>query len=262
MSPSLLSKVPIGLLAATAMLFACAADTPSSEPAATESAASEPSTSSTAPSEPSAGSTAEVTYEGIDVSHYQGDVDWPQVKAAGMTFAFAKATQGTSEVDPMFSANWTGMAQAGLVRGAYHFFDPDVDATAQAEHFIATVELAAGDLPPVIDIEVAEGVSTEDIDDDVRTWFETVAAAYGVQPILYSDLSFIDGHLASGLSAYPLWIAEYSETPPQAPGDWSSWTFWQYSNSGAVAGIDGAVDQDRYQGTEEGWRALLVPASP
>ena len=200
-----------------------------------------------------------VTYQGIDVSHYQGAVDWATVKTAGITFAFAKATEGDSEVDPDFSANWNGMKDAGIVRGAYHYFEPDDDAHTQAEHFIATVQLGPGDLPPVLDIEVSEGVSVEGIDDDIQVWLEKVGQAYGVNPIIYSDLSFIEEYLASGFSAYPLWIAEYSESAPTAPGDWKGWTFWQYSDRGKVNGVDGAVDQDIYQGTEADWKQLLVP---
>ncbi len=201
-----------------------------------------------------------VHYQGIDVSHFQGDVDWTAVKAGGITFAFAKASQGASEVDPKFTQNWAGIKAAGLVRGAYHFFDPSVDAMAQAEHFIATVQLEAGDLPPMLDIEVSQGVSAEGIDADLQVWLTKVAGAYGVTPIIYSDLSFISTYLDSGFSAYPLWIADYSDTAPTAPGDWDTWLFWQYSSSGAVSGVDGAVDRDVYQGTEARWEQLLKPA--
>ncbi len=248
-------KATIGLLAVAALFFACNTATDDAGGGGT-AALGDGATAKTAP--PSDDTT--VTFEGIDVSHFQGDVDWTQVKAAGKTFAFAKATQGTEEVDPQFATNWPAMKQAGVVRGAYHFFQPDADATAQAEHFIATVQLEAGDLPPVIDVEVAEGVSTEGIDADVKTWLEKVAAAYGVQPILYSDLSFIQENLASGFSDYPLWVADYSSDPPDPPGDWQKWTFWQNSDTGEVAGIDGDVDLDRYQGTEAEWRGLLVAA--
>jgi lysozyme len=201
---------------------------------------------------------AEVRYDGIDVSYYQGEVDWTAVRADGVVFAFVKATEGESEVDPRFAVNWHGAQSAGVVRGAYHFFDPDVDARAQAEHFIATVHLEAGDLPPALDVEVAEGVSIEGIEDGVRVWLETVAKAFGVTPILYSDPTFLDQHLASGFAAYPLWIAEYSASPPAAPGDWNRWTFWQHSQSGAVEGVEGAVDLDLYQGSNADWQALLV----
>ncbi len=214
-----------------------------------------------APAPPAAEEAAEVTYEGIDVSHYQGQVDWALVKAAGIHFAFAKATQGTSYVDPELTANWPAMRAAGLVRGAYHFMDPDQDAAAQAEHFLATVQLEAGDLPPVLDIEVTEGMSVEGLDAAVRTWLEKVAAATGVQPIIYSDETFLDTELANGFGAYPLWIAAYEETPPAPPAAWTAWTFWQYSQSGQVSGVDGDVDRDRYQGTAAGFQELLVPAA-
>lgn len=235
---------PVLWVAWILVLFACgdASETASSQNTSTAAAASD-----------------SVTYQGIDVSHYQGSVDWTSVKVTGITFAFAKATEGDSEVDPEFSANWNGMKDAGIVRGAYHYFDPDDDAQTQAEHFIATVQLEPGDLPPVLDIEVSDGVSVEGIDEDIKVWLETVAQAYGVTPIIYSDQSFLEEYLPSGFSAYPLWIAAYSETAPTAPGDWTAWTFWQYADTGTVNGVNGAVDQDSYQGTEADWKQLLVP---
>ncbi len=204
-------------------------------------------------------STDPVKYQGIDISHYQGDIDWATVKKAGITFAFTKATEGDSEIDPKFKDNWAQIRKAGLARGAYHFFRPDVDAEIQANHFIATVRLEPGDLPPVLDIEVSEGATTEGIEDDISIWLEKVAQAYGVTPVIYSDLSFIKKHLASGFNTYPLWIADYSHPPPVAPGDWGAWTFWQYSQSGVVNGVNGAVDRDIYQGTVTGWQQLLIP---
>ena len=242
----------------TVMLGACGGGAPAGD----ESTSAGGAGAAPAPAAEVAAAAPEVTYEGIDVSHYQGTVDWTQVKAAGIHFAFAKATQGTANVDPEFAANWQGMRAAGLVRGAYHYLDPDQDATAQAEHFLATVQLEAGDLPPVLDVEVAEGMSVEGLDAAARTWLEKVAAATGVQPILYSDESFLDTELAQGFGAYPLWIAAYSETPPAPPSGWTAWTFWQFSETGQVSGVDGAVDRDRYQGTEAGFRQLLVRAVP
>ena len=202
-----------------------------------------------------------VTYHGIDVSHYQGSINWRSVKAAGTMFAFTKATEGDTDVDPDFLVNWNGIKDAGIVRGAYHFFDPNDDALTQAEHFIATVKLEPGDLPPVLDIEISEGVSVEGIENDIRVWLEKVAHAYGVKPVIYSDVSFIRKYLASGFNTYPLWIAEYSKSTPDAPGDWKAWTFWQYSDTGKVNGVGGAVDQDIYHGTEADWKQLLVPVA-
>lgn len=200
-----------------------------------------------------------VEYQGLDVSHFQGSVDWPEVLATGYRFAFAKATEGTDYVDPMFATNWQGMKAAGVVRGAYHFFRAEDDAAAQAELFIATVTLEAGDLPPALDIEIADGVSTEGIDQEITIWLEKVAAAYGVTPIIYSDHTFINANLATGFSDYPLWLAEYEEAQADAPDGWNSWTFWQSSQSGKVAGVEGAVDLDTYSGSAQAWAELRVP---
>lgn len=199
-----------------------------------------------------------VRYDGIDVSHFQGDVDWPAVKAAGKEFVFIKATEGDRYVDPRFQANWAGAKAAGLVRGAYHFFQPQKDAAAQAAHFLATVELEPGDLPPALDVEVTESVSARGIDRAAVTWLEQVEAACGATPILYSDLSFLEQYLGLGFGRYPLWLADYSETAPAAPAPWTAWTFWQSSQSGRVTGITGAVDLDVFEGRAEDWNGLRI----
>ncbi|HEV3471189.1 MAG TPA: GH25 family lysozyme, partial [Pyrinomonadaceae bacterium] len=111
---------------------------------------------------------------GIDVSHYQGGVNWEAVKAAGCAFAFAKATEGAGVTDPFFHANWAGMKAAGLLRGAYHFFRPAQDAAQQAAHFLSTVQLQPGDLPPVLDVETADGVAGADLVGGVQTWLDAV----------------------------------------------------------------------------------------
>jgi len=197
-----------------------------------------------------------VVHHGIDVSHHQGEVDWGEVKADGMVFAFAKATEGDDFVDPMFDRHWTAMKEAGLVRGAYHFFDPNVDAAVQAENFIATVTLSPGDLPPVLDIEITRGVSREGIDEDIRLWLEKVETAYGVKPILYSDPKFIAEYLGSQFSEHPLWLAEYTGEPPEPPEGWEAWTFWQYSQHGQIKGITGTVDKSQFRGTVADWHRL------
>jgi lysozyme len=186
--------------------------------------------------------------QGIDVSHYQGTVSWPEVRQAGIEFAFAKATEGLTWTDPQLAVNWQGMKAAGLLRGAYHFFEPADDAAAQAQFFLQTVQLAAGDLPPVLDVETA-GSSPTALWEGVETWLQTVAAATQVQPFLYLDPTFANTNLApASLSAYPLWIADYGATEPTLPAGWSSWLLWQHSQSGTVPGVAGAVDLDLLDG--------------
>ncbi|HYG61751.1 MAG TPA: glycoside hydrolase family 25 protein [Thermoanaerobaculia bacterium] len=196
---------------------------------------------------------------GIDVSKYQGTIDWSQVATAGLSFVFMKASEGITSVDPELSANWSGARTAGLLRGAYHFYRPGDDPTQQAEHFLATVQLGPGDLPPVLDVETADGVSADDIVQGVATWLDVVQKATGRTPIIYTSHGFWDSLGSTHLGGYPLWIAEYGVSSPVVPAGWTRWTFWQYSDSGTVAGIQGAVDLDVFQGSLEELRALAEP---
>ncbi len=196
---------------------------------------------------------------GIDVSHYQGLVDWSQVRQAGMTFAFAKATEGLNTVDAMFGTNWPAIAAAGMLRGAYHFFHPEEDAGAQAAHYLTVVgALAAHDLPPVLDVETTNGVSTTVLWTGVTTWLETVAQETGRKPMLYLSPGFWNQHTPNpALEGYPLWLADYAATPT-LPNGFATWNFWQCSQSGTVAGVSGAVDQDVWNGPIAALLAFLA----
>jgi lysozyme len=190
---------------------------------------------------------------GIDVSHWQGTVDWQRVAGDGVSFVFIKATEGGDYTDPAFAANWAGAARAGVARGAYHFYRPQTGAAAQAQHFLRTVQLRAGDLPPVLDVEVTDGQSAGAIAAGVRTWLETVERATGRRPIVYTRASFWTSQMGAGFGAYPLWVAHYGAASPAVPSGWSGWTFWQHSDSGRVAGISGNVDLNWFRG---GWAEL------
>ena len=196
---------------------------------------------------------------GIDVSHYQGTVDWQQVKAAGNQFAFAKATEGVTLLDPELATNWAGMKAAGLLRGAYHFFEPGDDAGQQATFFLGTVQFERGDLPPVLDVETAPAAG-EDLWRGVQTWLEQVETATGMRPILYLNKSFANENGApASLAAYPLWLAQYEVELPTLPTGWTTWLLWQYSQSGTVAGVTGSVDLDQLNGPLSGLSALAMP---
>lgn len=110
---------------------------------------------------------------GIDVSHFQGGIDWQAVAGDGVRFCFIKATEGVGDVDPMFHRNWTGAKAAGVLRGAYHFFHPNLDARQQAEHFLSVVTIEEGTLPPALDVEVTDGVDVQDLQSGIRAWVET-----------------------------------------------------------------------------------------
>ncbi len=189
---------------------------------------------------------------GLDVSYYNGTVDWTRVANAGYGFAFVRVSDGTTFHDPKFDTYWAGAKNAGLVRGAYQFFRPAQSATAQADLMIAAVGTPGpGDLPPVIDVEVTQGLSATTIAANVRTWVDRVKAATGVDPIVYTGKYFWrdDVGSPSSFANDPLWIAQYTSQCPDLPSPWGDWAFWQYSESGTVAGISGAVDLDEFNGS-------------
>ncbi|WP_334075234.1 glycoside hydrolase family 25 protein [Paenibacillus sp. A14] len=192
---------------------------------------------------------------GVDVSHWQGEVDWPQVKAAGISFAFIKATQGTAWVDPKFRGNAAGAHKAGLLTGPYHFVDavsPEA-ARKQAQHFVRTLQGVGTPftLPPVMDYENnPAGLSRPQINQIARAFLSEVERLIGIRPIIYTGNAFAQ-QFDETLQSYPLWIARYSSAVPYDVPAWKKWDFWQYSDSGRIAGIGGHVDLNVYRGSVE-----------
>jgi lysozyme len=197
----------------------------------------------------------ETRLAGIDVSHFQGEIDWRAVAAAGVRFAFIKATEGLDDIDPRFAQNWQSSGAAGLLRGAYHFLHPNLDAKQQAEHFLSVVTLDADALPPALDVEVTDGVDPATLAASIQTWLGTVEAALGCKPVVYTDPSFWRQSVGADLSAYPLWLACYAATP-DVPASWQRWTFWQHSESGSIEGIAALVDLDTCQFSYDQLRQL------
>lgn len=194
---------------------------------------------------------------GIDVSKWQGSINWQSVQEAGIAFAFARATYGSSVKDSYFDANWPAMKEAGIIRGAYHFFLATGDPAQQAEFFISTVgSLAPGDLPPVIDVESGSGTSSNLVA-NVQTWLNLVEQGLGRKPIIYTAPSYWNANLTSAFGDYPLWVAEYGVSSPKAVNGWSNWTFWQHSSTGSVNGVNGGVDLDYFNGTAEALAAFV-----
>ncbi len=196
--------------------------------------------------------------EGIDVSDYQGAPNWGSVKGAGIDFAFIKATQGTYNTQSSFAGNWSGSKAAGVIRGAYHFFDPTQDGAAQAQHFLSVVgTIAPDDLPPMLDIECPIGcpdscglgcVSGSTVVSRAQAWLDAVQSATGRKPVIYSFYSFFGSIGApSSWGGYPLFIASPNSCA-SVPSPWTTTVFWQYGTA-AVSGISGAVDRDRFIGT-------------
>ncbi|HEY8040822.1 MAG TPA: GH25 family lysozyme [Polyangiaceae bacterium] len=209
-----------------------------------------------APGEPSASRGEEVTscpggstVEGIDVSKYDGTIDWSAVLASGRAFAFIRVSDGLTHFDPTFDTNWANAAAAGVFRGVYQFFRPGEDATAQADLLLSHLgNLGPGDLPPVLDVEVTDGVSGSAIRAGVDAWSAHVRQATGRQPIVYTAPGFW-ASVGGGPEDDTLWVANWGVSCPKLASSWSSWKFWQYSDTGKVPGITGDVDLDRFDGT-------------
>lgn len=198
---------------------------------------------------------------GIDVSKYQQNVQWKAVKEMKVNdvqlgFAFIKATQGTDRTDPNYALNWTQAKEASVARGAYHFYDPRLSGKYQARHFIRTVKLEPGDLPPVLDIEVTKGVSTKKLRKELKIWLKAVEDHYKAKPVIYSNAAFYDTYLGKDFDAYPLWVAHYQE--PVQPRVKRNWAFWQHSDKGRVNGIAAAVDFNVFNGDSTAFKALLL----
>jgi lysozyme len=212
---------------------------------------------------------------GIDISAFQPSVDFSQVHGAGYSFAYIKATESTGYASPNFPSQWHGAAAAGMLRGGYHFFDFNADATAQAQHFLAKCPPAKGALPPMLDLEATSGVPPADQNvQSVATFLHVVEQATGVRCVLYINYGCWSGTLGAtaGFSGHPFWAPSYlsgvnappptastppiMEPPPPQITAWGTWTFWQYSQSGQVAGVSGAVDLDVFNGSLAQLQAL------
>lgn len=190
--------------------------------------------------------------QGIDISHYQGNIDWrllreSTIEGYPIRFVFIKATEGSSLLDENFNDNFYQAREHGLIRGAYHYFVPSVPAKKQAEYFLRQVHLEVGDIPPVLDIEVAGNLTKKQIKKAALTWLDIVERHYGVKPILYTGYKFKTTYLDDSIfNTYPYWIAHYYVDSIRYKGEWK---FWQHTDCGRIGGIKGPVDFNIYNGS-------------
>ena len=199
---------------------------------------------------------------GIDVSKYQQQISWEavrnmRVRNIRLGFAFIKATEGNNNTDAYFKRNWRKAKQAGIVRGAYHFFIPSRDGKTQAKNFIDKVKIESGDLPPVLDVEQINRVTPGQLRKEMNAWLNAVELYYGVKPIIYTNADFYKRYLKGFYDHYPLWVAHYLQ--PHQPRISRDWSFWQHSEQGRVNGIVSKVDFNVFNGDSLAFRSLLVP---
>lgn len=199
---------------------------------------------------------------GIDVSHYQGEIDWDRlrnslIRAYPIRFVMVKATEGSSIVDDQFQSNFYNAREYGFVRGAYHFWSNKSSAKDQAHFFLNVVKLEKGDLPPVLDVEnKPKNVSEEDFQRDILTWLHIVENKYHCKPILYTSYKFKMAYLNDQrFDDYPYWIAHYYVDKIEYVGKWK---FWQYTDAGKLPGIKGYIDLNVYNGSYYDLKRLTI----
>ena len=194
---------------------------------------------------------------GVDVSHYQGEIDWEVLSSQNIDFAFIKATEGSTFTDGCFSYNFSSARSCDIAVGAYHFFSFDSPGDSQADHFIRTVIPFAGMLPPVIDLEIYGTHAVNPPDSSVvRAELDAMLAAleahYGLKPILYATEEAYECYLLGAYEEYDIWIRNVIAKPQMS--DNRAWTFWQYTNRGRLCGYAGEeqfIDINVFRGTEE-----------
>lgn len=192
---------------------------------------------------------------GIDVSHYVGKVDWQAIADSyqPVEFAFMRSSTGLNK-DTEFKANWKGCKKAGIIRGAYHYFSPNVSADEQFKIFSSMVELSKGDLPPVLDIE-AMWKDKDEMMKEIKSWLEMAEKKYGIKPIIYSGLNFYNAHLKDEFNDHTLWIAAYSGKAILKNTDW---TFHQFTDHQKMFGMKNVCDGNEFRGSLEELRELCL----
>ena len=200
---------------------------------------------------------------GIDISHHQGRIDWEELKDNGqidhcpIRFVMIKATEGATQTDRNFRDNFFQARENGFTRGAYHFYSVHSPAEQQAYHFIKTVDLENGDLPPVLDVEhKPKNQSDEDFRHSVLKWLNIVESHYRVKPIIYTYFKFKTRYLSDPIfDEYPYWIAHYYVDALEYQGPWK---FWQHTDVGRLPGIKGNVDFNIYNGSFYDLRQMTI----
>jgi lysozyme len=185
-------------------------------------------------------------HHGIDVSHHSGSVDWTKVKAGGYMFAFAKATEGMDDKDPMFDSHWPAIKKAGMIRGAYHFYVTEDDPLEQAGFFTQNVILEKGDLAPVVDIELLGKDTQKGLVSRLQTFLNALEKHYGIKPIIYTDTGFWNANMDDKFGGYPLWLADYDVQSPTLPRGWKTYHLWQWKGDAKVPGVEKTADLTRF----------------
>jgi lysozyme len=202
--------------------------------------------------------------QGIDVSKYQGNIDWNSVAGSGVKFVWIKATEGGDHMDERFQANWTAAKQVGIPRGAYHFVYWCRPAIEEVTWFEQNVPVEQDALPPVLDVESDSESKTchrrleqQQTIADMKLMLEEMERHFGKRPVIYTSVDFYEAILSDGaFSDYPMWVRSTKHHPSVKYGT-REWKFWQYQADGSIPGIAGHVDRNVFYGTPAQWEAFL-----
>lgn len=197
---------------------------------------------------------------GIDVSHYQGKINWKKVEFVNdkypIEFVFVRATQGNDDNDSQFENNWLECKRNNIIRGAYHYYRPNENSLEQAENFIKTVKLSKGDLPPVLDIEkLPKEQSIENLKIGLKRFLNKIEEHYEVRPIIYSSQRYYEDFLKDEFSEYTFWIANYNFIDAEVNNEY---LIWQFTEQAKIKGIQEKVDVNIFNGSYEDLRDLRI----
>lgn len=201
--------------------------------------------------------------KGVDVSHYQGTIDWSTLAKQDIDFAFIKATEGSGHVDECFDENWREAEKTDLSIGAYHFFSFDSEGRKQAQFYIDTVGSLQGKMAPVVDVEFygdkeSNPPPKDEVVEQLRQMLETLEESYQVKPVIYTTYQAYHQYIKDEFREYPLWIRNIYY-PPLVAGN--RWTFWQYTDTAVLAGYQGSekyIDMNVFRGSREELQKCMV----
>jgi lysozyme len=187
---------------------------------------------------------------GIDVSQYQGTIDWENLEAIEeqfeIKFVVVRATAGSKKVDRNFKKNWRNLSSTVYIQGAYHYYRPDENSTDQANNFIKNVKLRKGHLPPILDIEkMPKGQSMDKLKEGLQNWLTIVQKKFGVKPIIYTGEKYYEDFLRDDFPNYKFWIANYNPWKDKIE---DNYLMWQFTEKAQLHGINELVDVNVFNG--------------
>lgn len=202
---------------------------------------------------------------GVDVSEYQGEVDWDRIKDQGISFAFIKATEGSKSKDKYFDRNFEKIKNMDMLLGVYHFFSFETEGEQQAQNYINTVGYVENDdsiFIPIIDVEYYSYYKKakpykEWVIKELQTMLDDLENTYRIKPMIYTTMEFYADYIDGNFSGYDIWIRDIVTKPSLENRDWK---FWQYTGKGKLDGYSGEekfIDLNVFNGTKEDFDSFV-----